>query len=106
MLIARNLTKSLGGRLVWQNLNIQVQAGEILAVRGPSGSGKSTLLRALSLIDPPNSGSVQIGNNIYDFPRDRHKKVTPWPELTVVFQQHFLWPHLTLKENILLPVAE
>ncbi len=73
------------------------------AIIGPSGSGKSTLLRALSLIDPPDRGSIELDGAFYRFPH-RGKLNPPWPRLTVVFQQFFLWPHLTLRENILLPV--
>ena len=81
--------------------------GKISVVIGPSGSGKTTLVRALSLLDPPTSGCVTIDGERYDFPRGKGSPAIkpPWPRLTVVFQQHFLWPHLTLRQNIVLPAS-
>lgn len=105
MLTARNITKTLGGNCILRGVDVSVAPGQITAVIGPSGSGKSTLLRALSLLDPPDSGTVTIDETTYDFPlREGEPFTPPWPKLTVVFQQLFLWPHLTVRQNIALPV--
>jgi ABC-type polar amino acid transport system ATPase subunit len=103
MLEGRQLSKSFASQLVLANADVTLQPGKITVVIGPSGSGKTTLLRALSLLDPPDTGAVQIDAARYEFPRDSGKLLTPWPYVTVVFQQHFLWPHLTIRENILMP---
>jgi ABC-type polar amino acid transport system ATPase subunit len=72
---------------------------------GPSGSGKTTLLKVISMLDPPHSGSIEVDDWSVKFPLEKGKKLQPpWPKLTVVFQQLFLWPHLTLLQNITLPV--
>ena len=60
MLSASDLRRTVGGRVLWQGLNLQVQAGDRLAVTGPSGSGKSLLLRALAGLDPLETGEVVL----------------------------------------------
>lgn len=106
MLKGNKLTKAYGDNGVLKAVDIVVSPGEITAVIGPSGSGKSTLLRALSLLEPPDSGEIVIDDRVYRFPAlNGALPPKPWPELTVVFQQLFLWPHLTLRQNIDLPSA-
>ena len=105
MLKARGLKKEFGSRAVLRSVDLDVHPGEISVLVGPSGSGKTTLIRALSLLEEPDQGLIEIDDRRFEFPRTtRRPYERPWPELTVVFQQLFLWPHLTLKQNILLPV--
>jgi ABC-type polar amino acid transport system ATPase subunit len=105
MLSATNLTKIIDGREILKDVSLSLKSGEIVSVIGPSGSGKTTLLRAISLIDPPSSGELSIGENEYVFPsREGGNIKLPYPNLTVVFQQLFIWPHVTIRENILLPL--
>jgi len=56
------------------------------------------------LLEPPQTGSIHIDDDVFQFPQTGSQIAPPWPKLTAVFQQLFLWPHLTLRENILLPV--
>lgn len=105
MLKATNISTRFGQDEIVCDVSLIVQPGEITAVIGPSGGGKSTLLRSLSLLDPPTSGTVEIDGHPYEFPGlERQLDETPWPALGVVFQQLFLWPHLTLRQNINLPL--
>lgn len=105
MLEARNLNFSYGDKPVLKNVNLQVNPGGITVLIGPSGTGKTTLLRCLALLEPPQSGSIVVDGDTFNFPIVGNKQITPpWPKLTAVFQQLFLWPHMTLRENILLPV--
>jgi len=107
MLSGKGISKAFGKTSVLRDVDVEVHPGEITVVIGPSGSGKSTMLRALSLLGPPDTGSITIDDRVFEFPL--HNPVVrnaPWPEVTVVFQQLFLWPHLTLRQNIDLPAAE
>lgn len=104
MLSAESINKTYGSLHVLQNVNVNLEPGKITALIGPSGSGKTTLLKALSLLDPPDTGTVCVDTFKYNFPLGKLGADRPWPYVTVVFQQLFLWPHLTLKENILLPL--
>ena len=107
MIVGTNLTKVVNGSTILHDVSVTVKPGKALAVIGPNGAGKTTLLRNLSLVDLPTSGSVEIDNTRYDFlGKSGTSPAPPWPHITVVFQQLFLWPHLTLRQNVLLPVSK
>jgi ABC-type polar amino acid transport system ATPase subunit len=103
MIKCENLTKSFEGRKILNGINMTMEQGKITCLIGPSGGGKTTLLRALSLLEPADSGVMHIEGVRYDFPLDGPLRIPPWPDVTVVFQSLFLWPHMTLRENIMLP---
>jgi ABC-type polar amino acid transport system ATPase subunit len=104
MLRAESLSKKYGSHTVVDDASLELREGSITALIGPSGSGKSTLVRMLALIEEPNSGIIELDEQRHVFPSRRLKsQLRPWPKVTVVFQQHFLWPHLSLRKNILLP---
>lgn len=88
-----NIHKSYGERVILDGVNLSVEPGQINCLIGPSGAGKTTLLRIMAGLEAPDSGTLSC---------DGAPNVT-WPETTVVFQSLFLWPHMTLAENILLP---
>ena len=104
MLTGTNLRKSFGSLRALHVDQVTVEPGKLTAVIGPSGSGKTTLLRTLALLDPPDAGTICLDELTYSFPMPADARLEPpWPRLTIVFQNLFLWPHLTLRQNILLP---
>jgi ABC-type polar amino acid transport system ATPase subunit len=105
MLKAEGISFGYGKDPVFTDVSLSVTPGSITALLGPSGSGKTTLLKCLAMLQAPQRGRIVIDEQIHDFPLDPNAAPPmPWPQLTVVFQQLFLWPHLTLRQNILLPV--
>jgi putative ABC transport system ATP-binding protein len=106
--VGEKLSKIFGqgdGQVVaLKDADVAVEAGEIVALMGPSGSGKTTLLRALSLIDPPTTGYIAIGNDVVfegarvltDDRQLRRKR------MGIIFQAYNLIPFLTSVENIAL----
>ena len=104
MLQGINLKKSFRGQKIVDNIDLQLEPGKISVIIGPSGSGKTTLLKLLALLEEPDSGRVIVDDKEYCFPSTGLQKA-PWPEITVVFQQLFLWPHLTLLQNVQLPLT-
>jgi len=85
------------------HIDLNIQAGEFVAVVGPSGSGKSTLLNIIGAMDLPSEGTAIIANQ--DITRLNEKALTQLRANTIgfVFQQFFLQPTLTARENVLLP---
>lgn len=87
-----------------REVNLQVKAGEFVAIIGKSGSGKSTMLNMLSGIDIPTSGEIWIGDTaIHTLDQDQLAK---WRgrNVGVVFQFFQLLPTLTILENVMLPM--
>ena len=103
MLTASAINKTYRDHNVLKNVDFKLKPGEITCLVGPSGGGKTTLLKCLSMVDRPDAGSIKIDDKAYDFPLLGDLTPNPYPSMTVVFQSLFLWPHLTLRENILLP---
>lgn len=112
MLSARHLTfgydSAFGdeGRIVLDDVLLDIKPGSITVLIGPSGTGKTTLLRCLAMLAPPQQGEIQVDDQLFRYPTAANlpAPTPPWPKLTAVFQQLFLWPHLTLRQNILLPM--
>jgi ABC-type polar amino acid transport system ATPase subunit len=105
MLEAKNIEKSFGSTNVLVDINLKLPLETITVLTGPSGSGKSTLIRCLSLLDHPCKGEIIIDDKRYFFPTNRiFNEKDIYPKLTCVFQQLYLWPHLSNFENILLPL--
>ena len=86
-------------------LNLQIEAGEYVAVMGPSGSGKSTLLNLLGLLDPPNEGTYKLeGRDVTTLSPDEQATVRS-TRIGFVIQSFHLVPRLTAAENIALPMT-
>jgi polar amino acid transport system ATP-binding protein len=107
MLKVHNLSKSIDGQKILDNVSFELQKGEIIAIIGPSGGGKSTLLRSIALLEQLDSGIITIDNQDFNFPLTLDQKLPSiYPKITMVFQQLFLWPHLTIIRNITLAAEE
>ena len=78
-----------------QNINLDIDLGEFVAVVGPSGCGKSTLLRILAGLIPTSSGTVWFGDRKLEGPRH---------DIGVVFQSPVLFPWRTVLDNVLIPI--
>ena len=96
----KDLHKSYGDLEVLRGINIDVHRGEVVVVLGPSGSGKSTMLRCVNLLEKPTSGQIifegaDITAKGVDINGVRAK-------LGMVFQQFNLFPHLSVKKNVMI----
>jgi putative ABC transport system ATP-binding protein len=89
---------------VLSNLNLQVPAGEFLALMGPSGSGKSTLLNLIGGLDRPTRGTVSIGGDRVDQLSGRDLAAWRARHVGFVFQLYNLMPTLTAERNVELPL--
>ncbi len=77
-----------------QNLNLEVESGELLALLGPSGCGKTTTMKAVAGLLEPVSGQIRLGEKeITRVPANRR-------DIGMVFQSYALFPHLSVFENV------
>ncbi|HRD96579.1 MAG TPA: sulfate ABC transporter ATP-binding protein [Rubrivivax sp.] len=90
----RNLNKAFGKTIVCDNLNLDIPAGELVALLGPSGSGKTTLLRILAGLEVPDSGNVLFHGEDATSTDVRERNVG------FVFQHYALFGHLSIFENV------
>jgi len=94
-----------GGRLLFNELAMRLKAGELIAIMGESGVGKSTLLNLIAGLDAPDSGSVTLaGVDLGALDEDGRAAVRR-SRIGFVFQAFHILPHLTLAQNVGLPLA-
>ncbi len=89
---------------VLHRTDLEVRAGELVAILGPSGSGKSTLLNLISGIDLPDEGEVILGGERVTGMTERDRTLLRRRRIGFVFQFYNLVPTLTVEENLLLPL--
>lgn len=99
LLKIQKLKKQYGEKVIFDNVNVNVTSGEVIAVIGPSGAGKSTFLRAINMLDAPTSGKVLFEDT--DLTQLNDKQLDKLREkMGMVFQSFNLFPNLTVLENI------
>lgn len=85
------------------NINLEINEGEFIAIIGASGSGKSTLLHIIGSVDKPTTGKVLLEDqNIYAMNDDEQSKLRR-KKIALIYQFYNLIPTLNVKENIILP---
>lgn len=87
-----------------QDVNLDIKAGELVAIMGPSGSGKSTLLNMLGMLDQPTAGQIYINGTNVTAIKNRTLPGLRSKQLGFVFQSFNLIPTLTALENVMLPL--
>ena len=93
MLSCLNLSKKYG-KILFNELNINLEKGEILAIIGPSGCGKTTLLRCICGLEELDSGKILLnGDDITKIPAEERG-------IGLLFQKPVLYPHLTVSGNL------
>ncbi len=94
-IVLKNICKSWGDTEALRDINLRCGKGELLVLLGPSGCGKSTTLRLIAGLETPTSGTIEIeGRDVSNLPPVKRN-------ISMVFQNYALFPHLNVAENIL-----
>jgi len=104
MLVLEQLTKSYGGRTVLAQLSHTFKAGEFVAIMGESGVGKSTLLNLIAGLDTPDGGQVIVDGTPMSSLDDDAATRLRRTRMGFIFQAFHVLPHLTLRQNVALPL--
>jgi len=97
----KNLKKQYGENVILKNINLHINKGEVVSLIGPSGSGKSTILRCIVDLESITSGEILIeGNNLTDKNVDKKIKKEMLLKTGMVFQTFNLFPHMSVRNNI------
>ena len=103
-----NLTKTyqhLNGNItLFNNLNLKIKQGDLVALVGPSGSGKSSLMHLLALLDEPTRGDIKINNIFTKKFTDEKKDETRRKNISIIFQDNNLLNDFTAIENVMMPL--
>ena len=88
---------------IFNNLNFDMNKGEMAALLGPSGSGKSTLLNCIGLIDKPNKGVIKISGQNCNLLSENNITRIRSKQIGFIFQNHRLFPEFSSMENVIIP---
>jgi multiple sugar transport system ATP-binding protein len=97
-LLIQGVAKSFGDVQALSDLDLDIKSGEFIVLLGPSGAGKTTTLRLVAGLEAPDRGQIHIGG------RDVTHLAPALRDVTFVFQQYSLYPHLTVFENMAFPL--
>jgi iron(III) transport system ATP-binding protein len=87
-------------------LDLEIAEGEFFVIVGASGSGKTTLLRCIAGLEVPDAGEIRIAGQVVSSDSPPTWVPPQQRKLGMVFQSYAVWPHLTVAENVALPLAE
>ncbi len=96
--VLNDVSKTFGTNTAVENMNVQVHDGEFVVFLGPTGAGKTTTLRLVAGLEKPDSGSIVIGG------QDMTASAPAARDVTFVFQQYSLYPHLSVYDNLAFPL--
>ncbi len=98
----RGLSKRYGNNIVLDNVDLDIEKGDVVAIIGPSGTGKSTLLRCINLLEKPESGTITINGKHFDLTTKSSKEKLQLRQHTeMVFQQFNLFKQRTALNNVI-----
>ena len=99
MIEFKNVSKHFGPTKVLHDIDLNIKQGEVVVIIGPSGSGKSTLLRCINKLEEITSGDLFVDGLKVNDPKVDERLIRQ--EAGMVFQQFYLFPHLTALENVM-----
>jgi ABC-type Fe3+/spermidine/putrescine transport system ATPase subunit len=105
MIELKNITFSYGDKPVLFDLNLNIEANQLVCLLGGSGCGKTTILRLIAGFEAPDIGEISIENRIVS--KNKQIIIPPYDRnIGFVFQDLALWPHFTVYDNIAFGLKE
>ena len=108
LLELKNISKTFfsGDRRInlFNNINLNIKKGDLIALVGPSGSGKSTFLHMLALLEEPNKGRIYLSKRDTGKMSENEKDKVRREKISIIFQNNNLLNDFTALENILMPL--
>ena len=89
---------------VLENINLTINAGDLVSLTGPSGSGKSTLLHIIALLDQPTKGEIFFKQKSFSKSSDKEKDTVRKKGISIIYQQNNLLTDFTALENVAIPL--
>tara|TARA_B100001057_G_C22725685_1_gene901631 strand:+ start:364 stop:1053 length:690 start_codon:yes stop_codon:yes gene_type:complete len=102
--LKKNYKHKNGTIELFNNVNIKVKQGDLIALTGPSGSGKSSFLYLLALLDEPTKGKVLINNKDINILKESQKDIVRRKNVSIIFQDNNLLSDFTAIENVMMPL--
>ena len=93
-----------GNIALFENLNLKIKHGDLIALVGPSGSGKSSLLHLFALLDDPSKGKILINNKTTNSLSENQKDEIRRKNISIIFQDNNLLTDFTALENVMMPL--
>jgi iron(III) transport system ATP-binding protein len=99
------ISKSFGTRAVVREMSVTIRDGECFTFLGPSGCGKTVVLRLIAGFERPDGGEIRIGETVVSSPARNVHLPPERRRIGVVFQDYAVWPHKTVHQNVVYPLA-
>jgi ABC-type lipoprotein export system ATPase subunit len=103
--VEKSVPLAAGRNWILRNINLQIDAGDFLAVTGPSGSGKTSLLNVLGLMDSDWQGEYWFGDRAVHKLSQKQRQALQREEVGFIFQHYHLIDDLSVQENLDLPLS-
>lgn len=101
MIKISHLSKYFSGQKVLDDLSLEIEKGQVIALVGASGAGKSTFLRSMNYLEKPDKGSIEIDDFAFDFEKIKNEDILILRrKLAMVFQQFNLFERRTALDNV------
>ncbi len=104
MIVLKNITKEYESIIALKDINLKIDSGDLVVLKGVSGSGKSTILSLIAGINRPTVGEVIVDNKRVSKLQDRFASLYRRESIGFIFQRYNLIPNLTVRDNILTPL--
>jgi lipoprotein-releasing system ATP-binding protein len=101
--VSRRYKEGEGQLEIFRDLNMVLQAGEVVALVGQSGAGKSSLLHMAGLLEAPSAGEIYIGGKAVSHLSEQERTRIRRDMIGFVYQAHHLLPEFNALENVILP---